>query len=111
MKADTTFFVPVDKVAVDCEAVVVEIEAATLSTDETCGLFCTTDIDDEEVGDEFVTTLSDDDENEPLFSFSLDVVSLEDEMILLCRFLVILAYCEEQLEGEICFHLLISEVF
>lgn len=93
MKADTTFFVPVDEVAVDCDAVEAEMEAATLSTDETCGLFWATDSDEEEVGDEFVTTLSDDDENEPLFSFSLDVVSLEDEMILLCRFLVTLAYC------------------
>jgi hypothetical protein len=87
MKADTTFFAPVDAVAVDCDALEVEMEAAFLSTDETCGLFCATDRDDEEVGDVFVTTLSDDVENEPLFS------SFEDEMILFCRFLVTLAYC------------------
>ena len=77
------------------DGVVEEVEAATLSKD-ICALFGATVWDEEDVGDELVATFNEGGENEPLFSFSLDVVSLleldEDEMILFCRFLVILAY-------------------
>lgn len=75
-------------------AVVVDDEEAFLSMDEICvfELFCALD----DGGDELDTLRGDD--NEPFISFSFDVVSccaLEfDEVILVCRFLVILAYCE-----------------
>lgn len=94
MKVDTfELFVTVVAVDVDESGKEVEMEAATFSTDDNCGFVCAADKDED---DEFVATINDDDENEPLISFSLDVVSLfefEDEMILFCRFLVILANC------------------
>lgn len=68
-------------------AVVVDDEDAFLSTDEICVFELACALDDE--GDE---TFRGDDENEPLISFSFDVVSLcafeFDEMILVCLFLV-----------------------
>lgn len=92
-----SFFIKADTFALFelVAATVVDNEDAFLSTDEICvfELFCALDDD----GDE-LDTLRGDDENEPLISFSFDVVSccaLEfDEVILVCRFLVILAYCE-----------------
>jgi hypothetical protein len=82
-------------------AVVVDDEDAFLRTDEICvfELVCAVDDDDDELD-----TFKGDDENEPLISFSLDVVSCcafgFDEMILVCRFLVILAYWRKREKGE-----------
>lgn len=92
MKVDNTFELFDIIVAAVVVGVNEEVEAAILS-----GLFCApTDKDEDDVEDEFVATFNEGGENEPLFSFSLDVVSLfefdDDEMILFCRFLVILAY-------------------
>lgn len=106
MKADTTFELFETDDDDDVTAVVegddddVDMEAAFFSTDDNGGLFCD---EGEEFDDELVATLRefDGDEKEPLFSFSFDVVSLfefDDEMILFCRFLVILAYCERRNE-------------
>lgn len=81
-------------------AVVVDDEDAFLSTDEICVFKLGCALDDD--GDE-LDTFKGDDENEPLISFSLDVVSCcafgFDEMILVCRFLVILAYCGGKRKG------------
>lgn len=92
MKVDTTFKLLEMVVAdtVDADEEEVEMDAATFSTDDNCGFICAGDID-VDVGDEFGATFKDDGD---LFSFSFDVVSLfeiDDEMILFCRFLVILA--------------------
>lgn len=95
MKVDNTFELFDTVVAAVVDGVDEEVEAAILSTD-IGGLFVTPDMDEDDVGEEFVATFNEGGENEPLFSFSLDVVSLfefddDDEMILFCRFLVSLA--------------------
>lgn len=89
MKLDTlALFEPVAAVAVDDD------EDVFLRTDEICGLelLCAVDDDDDELD-----TFKGDVENEPFTSFSLDVVSCGalgfGDMILVCRFLVSLAYC------------------
>lgn len=90
-----SFFINADTLALfETVAVVVDDEDAFLSTDEICVFKLGCALDDD--GDE-LETFRGDDENDPLISFSLDVSCCAlgfDEMILVCRFLVSLAYCD-----------------